>query len=298
MSNVSNNIGCASSLSKATSWQDAVKEVSDACRNELGQDADLALAFLSADFTPHANQIAMALCEELGTQKLAGCTGESLVGRKQELEMAAGLSVWTAALPGVSTDVLKLEFLQTADGGTVTGWPDELSVPWDDDSLVVLLADPYTFPADWLLERMHEDRPRLPIFGGNASAASVPGDNRLLVGAQAFDCGAVAVVLRNLPVRSIVSQGCRPVGQPLVVTRVEGNTIHELGGKPAAAQLLSVYDELPTREKQLMQSGVHLGRVVSEYQDEFDAYERNSTAVADCCMMSTTVRMIPNARLV
>jgi small ligand-binding sensory domain FIST len=55
-----------------------------------------------------------------------------------------------------------------------------------------------------------------------------------------------------------------------VVTKSEGNVIYELGGKPALLQLKTIFDALPTSEQQLVQTGLHLGRVVNEYQDEFE----------------------------
>ena len=36
-------------------------------------------------------------------------------------------------------------------------------------------------------------------------------------------------------VTTVVSQGCRPVGDPFVVTRAEGSVIAEIGGSPALA---------------------------------------------------------------
>jgi small ligand-binding sensory domain FIST len=40
---------------------------------------------------------------------------------------------------------------------------------------------------------------------------------------------------------------------------------------PALSQLKKVFDELPNREKQLFQRGLHVGRVVSEYRESFEA---------------------------
>ena len=204
-------VRCASSISMATEWRQAIGEVADKCMQDLGCTPHAAVVFLSADHVPHANQITDALCDLLQVDSVVGCTAESLAGRSTELELSSGISLWTAYLPGVDVDLIRLEFMQTPDGGTVTGWPDDLSVPWPEDSLMLLLADPFTFPADWLLERMQDDRPGLPVLGGMASAAATPGDNRLIFRSQATDCGAVAMVLRNLRMKSIVSQGCRPV---------------------------------------------------------------------------------------
>ena len=118
---------------------------------------------------------------------------------------------------------------------------------------------------------MNEDRPNVPVIGGMASGAAQPGDNRLLLGAKAFDEGAVALHVSG-PVRlkTVVSQGCRPIGRPFVVTKAERNIIYELGGKPALVQLREIFDTLPTSEQRLVQRALHVGRVVSEYQERFE----------------------------
>jgi small ligand-binding sensory domain FIST len=70
--------------------------------------------------------------------------------------------------------------------------------------------------------------------------------------------------------QTVVSQGCRPIGHAFVVTKAERNVIYELGGKPALAQLREIFDTLPTREQRLVQRALHVGRVVSEYQERFE----------------------------
>jgi small ligand-binding sensory domain FIST len=82
--------------------------------------------------------------------------------------------------------------------------------------------------------------------------------------------GAVGVLLQGeLGIRSIVSQGCRPIGRHMVVTRAQDNVILELGGRPPLAQLQQLWQELTPEEQQLLQRGLHVGRVINEYQGEF-----------------------------
>jgi small ligand-binding sensory domain FIST len=70
--------------------------------------------------------------------------------------------------------------------------------------------------------------------------------------------------------RTVVSQGCRPIGKPMVVTKAERNVIYELGGRPALIQLKELFDTLPTREQRQVQQALHVGRVMSEYKDHFE----------------------------
>jgi small ligand-binding sensory domain FIST len=69
--------------------------------------------------------------------------------------------------------------------------------------------------------------------------------------------------------RSVVSQGCRPIGRPLVVTKCERNLLIELGGKPALEQLRELWPSLSEKDQKLVQSGLHVGLVINEYQEQF-----------------------------
>jgi small ligand-binding sensory domain FIST len=135
---------------------------------------------------------------------------------------------------------------------------------------MLVLGEPFGFPVDVLLERFNEDRPGIKISGGMASGAQTPGESRLLLNEETFDEGAVAIRISGTAIRMLVSQGCRPIGDPLVITKCERNLIEALGGKSAFEVLQSLFQTLPTREQTLLQNGLHVGRVINEYQDKFE----------------------------
>lgn len=272
----------ASAASGRREATEAVTEAATLVREQLAGSADLALLFVSPHHAAAAEALAPLACDLLGTENLLGCTGEAIVATGRELEDQAAVSLWAARLPGAGLHPMHLAFARTREGGTFVGWPDGLPEPWPDDSTLLLVGDPYSFPADVLLERLNEDRPGVPVVGGMASGASEPGDNRLFFGRRVETLGAVGVLLSGLKARTVVSQGCRPIGRPYVVTGAERNVVHELGGIPALQVLLDIYKELPVREQKLMQSGLHLGRVVQECQDRFgigDFLVRNVLAI-------------------
>ena len=53
------------------------------------------------------------------------------------------------------------------------------------------------------------------------------------------------------------------------MTRANQNVIQELGGKPPLAQLQELFPSLTPAEKMLIQRGLHVGRVINEYQERF-----------------------------
>jgi small ligand-binding sensory domain FIST len=262
---------CAAALSLRPRWDEALHEVIAHTRESLSAPPDLALIFFSPHHAAAADALAATACEALGTTALLGCSGESIAGTGQEIEEEPALSLWLARFPGAQVTPMHLKFERTPEGGALEGWPDELSGEWPAGSFLIALGEPFSFPADFLLERMNEDRPNAPVIGGMASGASQPGENRLLLGPKTHAEGAVAVHLSG-PVRlkTVVSQGCRPIGKPFVVTKAERNVIYELGGKPALVQLRAIFDTLPTSEQRLVQNALHVGRVVSEYQEHFE----------------------------
>lgn len=268
---ISSTLRCASALSTLETTHLALREACTQALEQLGGTPDLAMLFFSPHHGRQPERLAAEACELLGTDNLLGCNGEAIVGTGREIEHDPAISLWLAKWPGVQTSLFQLQFERTREGGVIQGWPESLAGEWPADTFLMLLGEPFSFPTDLLLDRLNEDRPGVPVVGGMASGGSEPGDNRLLLGRASLAEGAAAVLVSGpVRLRTVVSQGCRPIGRPFVVTRAERNVIQELGGKPALIQLKEIFDGLPTREQLLVQKALHVGRVVSEYQERFE----------------------------
>jgi small ligand-binding sensory domain FIST len=158
-----------------------------------------------------------------------------------------------------------LELVLGDEGVQVAGWPG--AVP--PGTALLLLADPFSFPVDAFLAHLDDQLPGITAFGGMASAADQRGGNRLAIDEVVTTEGAVAVLIdADVDIVTVVSQGCRPIGQPYVVTRAEGPVLQELGGRPALDRLREAVEETPQEERRLT-GGLHIGRVVDEHQAEF-----------------------------
>ncbi len=261
----------AAALSITSDLHQAIREVCRDAMAKLGAAPHLAVLFISSEYPNIDQAVARQLGDLLGPTVLIGGTGESIVGTGREVEQQPAVALWLARMDGVDVVPMHLQLERTSEGASIVGWPDQLAQQWPSDAVMLLIGDPYSFPADVMLERLNEDRPGLRVVGGMSSGGSAPGDNRLFFGQELQTAGAVAVMLSGpLRTTTVVSQGCRPIGRHLIVTKAEGNLIQELGGKPALLQLKEIFDTLPTSDQQLVQHGLHLGRVVNEYQDCFE----------------------------
>lgn len=249
------------SVSLETATATAATEIVRSAIDDLGgQRADVAFLFVSRHHADDAEEALRIVSETLGARHVVGCTAESvLCGADEHLDRPA-LSLFAASMPGVEIDSFELPWPQ--DDSDVAKEALRGRVPADAETLV-LFGDPYTFPAEAFVREMGASRPDVCIVGGMASSARSIGENRLFVGARALSSGAVALTFSGgVEVRSVVSQGCRSFGKPLVITRCEDNVIHELGGRPALERFTEQVSELTDGEREVLANGLHIGRAV------------------------------------
>jgi small ligand-binding sensory domain FIST len=227
-----------------------------------GAPADLAFLFLSPDLADDAADAAAAVMAELGPVRLVGCAAEGLVAGQRELEQGPAAAVWAASLPGADVTPFHASAVSEDDEVVVAGFPMV-----DEPSLVVLLVDPFTFPADDFLGELNELAPGTPVVGGVAVGGSHSG-TLVLDGAVHHD-GAVGAVLSGVDVHTVVSQGCRPIGRAAVITRSEGNVVYELAGEPALERLREDLSELAPEERRLAAGGLMAGLVIDENRPDY-----------------------------
>jgi small ligand-binding sensory domain FIST len=261
----------AAALSTAPAISRAVDEVCAQAQAALAGPADLALLFYSPHHAAGLTAAVTALHQRLAPRCLMGCPGEAIVGNDREVEDGPALSLWLGRWSGaVRLTPFHLTLEETPEGHSLLGWPDELEGVDPARAVVVLLGDPFSFPADGFLHQVNEDYPGLRVVGGMGSGVHGPGQCGLVFGADVLREGAVGVLLQGpMRVRSVVSQGCRPIGRHMIITRARDNVILELGGKPALAQLQQLWQELGPEDRELLQQGLHVGCVINEYQGEF-----------------------------
>lgn len=260
-----------------------------------GRVPDLLCVFVSgssADELGDALQRASALS---AAGAAIGCSAGGVIGGERGVEGRAAVSVLAAVLPDVRLRTFHLEVMRAEAGAAVIGMPE-----LDRDEVAVLLADPYSFPADGFVAQANAALPGLAVVGGLASGLHGPGTTRLLVDGRVVDRGAVGVLLQGAGVRTLVSQGCRAVGPPMTVTAAAGNVIRELAGMTAQARVEQVLSELPPADQALASGGLHLGIAADEYADEPDFLVRGilgtepgtgGLVVGDLVPVGATVRL-------
>ena len=144
----------ASAVITTTDWRASLETSCQNLNSHLSNQIDLLVLFVSAHFQTHLEEITECLQTQLSPRHLIGGTGESIVADAAEIETSPAISLWCASLPETQIDSMRLTFERTPDGGTFIGWPDSLGSEWEENSVMLLVGEPFSFPADGLLSRL------------------------------------------------------------------------------------------------------------------------------------------------
>jgi small ligand-binding sensory domain FIST len=240
----------------------AADQAADALRVELGDGPiDLVLAFFTAPLVPRAEELADRLKTRLAPGCLAGVSGLAVIGTDVEIEHGPALTVLGARLPGVEIKPFIL---------IASAWGDAVEDPLEfarhtpgvaGAELVLLFGDPFSLDAESVLGAFNRHAPGVRVVGGMTSAGFRPQANVLLLNDWVSHEGGLGIAFRGaLRADVVVSQGCRPIGTPLKVTRAEHNLILELDGQPALERAEQVLRSLSGIEREQLRHGLYVGR--------------------------------------
>ena len=233
-----------------------------------GDRPDLAVVFASPHHAARAEGLLEAIHDIASPSALIGCVAESVIGGDREVEGEPGVSVWLGIFPE-GAETFHMEFVRTASGGAFAGWRFARPGMGDASAVHLMIGDPFDFPVDLLLQHLNRDLPGATVIGGMAGGAAEPGGTVLFHDRAIHHHGAVGARLPGaVAVRTLVSQGCRPIGRSYVITKAEGNVVRELAGRPPLERLRETVAELAPPDQELVTRGLHVGRVIDEYRAE------------------------------
>jgi len=256
----------ASALSEHPDPVKAATEVTAAVLERLGPVPELAVLFVTPPHRMAVADIADVVRAVLRPATLLGAAAVAVLGARREVEQTPGVSLFAARIGSPAVPV-RLVAERSGDGWQIGGVPGDVAGVRS----MLLVADPFTFPVDAFLEQLATDRSGVAVVGGMASAAHQPGGNQLVVDDVSYTDGAIGALLTaDVSPQAVVSQGCRPIGHPYIVTRSDGHMLHELAGRPALERLISTLERLSPDDRRLAAQGLHCGVVIDETKVEFE----------------------------
>ncbi len=263
-----------SAVSDAPSFTEAVHQVCDQALEAFdGQHPDLALVFVSAHHGPSYYSVPEIFAERLGPKLLAGCSAAGVIGAGREIERRSGVAISAALLPGVGVKPFHVQsdHVPTADESP-DAWVKLVGLPASECRALLLLPDPFSVEADQLIAGLDYAYPKAVKMGGLVSGGNGPGANALFLGNKVLRSGAIGLAFSgDLAVETVVAQGCRPVGRPMVITECERNVIKRLDDEAPLDIVRDLFEKGETRERRLIRRSLQIGVLMDPLSDSFSA---------------------------
>lgn len=289
----------ADGLSVGTDLVTAAESAVGQALSRLSGPADLVCFFVCGEDPDDVTLAGLRAMDVAGDAMVIGCSATGVIGDGHGVELVPSVSAWAATLDGARLTTFQLETLTAEDRFVVVGLPER----HPDDRVAILLADPYSFPTDAFVERSGEVLGDLPLIGGLANGLRGRDSVRLFADGEVYTEGAIGVLISGeINVSTVVSQGCRPIGPTMAVTRVEDNLLLELAGQPALARLEDIVSDLDEDDRELVASGLQIGIAMDEYAERHERGdflirgvlgidpEREAVAIGDVVEIGRTVR--------
>ena len=220
--------------SSRTDTRAAIEEAARGAMEGLsGETADLALLYATVDHAGPLEQELTTLSLLTGTPDIVGCSGLGILTENGEIEGESGIAVMALASDTVRARPFGRESLKGNDAAA-------------GQDIAAAVGPDQAFPDRAAGRRL--PKPSRRVAGGHGSSAGHSGP---LVGAAASENGSHGRTYQfygdQVTSNSVVgfalsggfetvidiTQGCQPVGDPMIITKADENLIFEIDGRPA-----------------------------------------------------------------
>jgi small ligand-binding sensory domain FIST len=196
--------------------------------------ADWALVFCTFHHRGSYKEILKSVCEITQTENITGCSAVGVLTSSAEIEGEPGVSVLA-----VSSDNMQgTSFLvyDSEDSGIRAGVEigERLSPIQGENALLTLLPDPFHIHPELLFRGVESKLGEIPIVGAAASEHPAIDTTYEFCGDKVATGAVSGLLLHGNFTHTVgITQGCRPVGVPCIITKADRNIIFELDGYPA-----------------------------------------------------------------
>ncbi|MBI2385411.1 MAG: FIST C-terminal domain-containing protein [Elusimicrobia bacterium] len=262
----------AEGFSDDKDWRKAAAAAAKAARARLGVGpCDLALVFVSEAFEGFdPAEFSTLLAKGLAPLRVLGCNASGVIAGRKEVERTPGVSILAMRLPGVRVQPFSFSPAELGRFENGAALVKELDLYPNESPKFMILGDPASADPERMAALFNEAYPGAPLIGGMASGLLLHKPSWLLLGSHVLTQGLAGVALVGpVEIQTVVAQGCRPIGDPLIVTRAEGNVLHELGGRNPLEVLRETLSKCTPEDQRLARSSLFAGLVMNEGRSEF-----------------------------
>lgn len=250
--------------------EDRLIDLLEGSRQQIGGPASCVFAFVSSDWRPHMKDFLEIVQVHGHAPLVVGCSGDGFIGVGEENENVSGCSLLFLRLPNTQIHCHEVTESQVERAEGSEYWQGVTGVKSDDLAGWIFLGNPLTFDTESWLRSWNACYPGVPSFGGLASGGRSETELFLLRESGVVQSGALAVSFSGgVRLSGVISQGCRPIGEPYTITSVDRNVVLGIGSRRAYEVLEETFNTLEDDEKEEAQGNILAGLAVSEYREEF-----------------------------
>ena len=265
-------MNATAAIAETSSWQDALADVIERMEasGSRPETPDLAVVFASTDFRSDFPDLLAEVRRITGCRYLIGCSGAGIIGPRREIEGQPALSLLLLELPGVELRPARLTQAHLEEATSPDQWVSLTGVRPDQVNGWLLFADPYRLDCEALVAGLNDAYPDVPIIGGLASGDPTLQRTYVFLDDRAYDHGAVALAIGGAyTVKTVVSQGAAPIGEPWTVTGARGHVLETISLRPAYEMLVETFRSLSPDDQERARRNLLLGLAIDERKTEF-----------------------------
>jgi small ligand-binding sensory domain FIST len=196
--------------------------------------ADLAMIFFTADHAGHQRELVTAVIRTVGTDCVVGSSAAGVLTGEGEIEGSGGIAVLVIAGEEIIGRPFIFEPLRGNETNLGASFGEFLAKTQEQNSLMVLLPDTYNGNPQPLLRSMASNAGFHPVIGAGSTENGAAGATFQLCGDKlASNSIAGAYLSGAFDAHIDITQGCQPISEPMMITKAEGNLIHEINDHPA-----------------------------------------------------------------
>jgi small ligand-binding sensory domain FIST len=261
----------AAAIARSLDWQEALEgAIQEATASPETGPADLALLFASADYGEHLPAMVRRVQSATGAAVVAGCSGQGIIGPEREIEGEPAVSLLALPLPGATLRGCHISQRDLEQAHQPEFWQGHTGVAPEEVNAWLMFADPFHLDVETLIDSFSKAYAGLPLAGGLASASAHPHQTFVFLNGEVWAEGAVAVAIGGpYTIKTVVSQGCDPIGEPWIITSATGSIIETISQRPAYEVLVETLKALPPDVQQRASRNLLVGLAMDEYKDSF-----------------------------
>jgi small ligand-binding sensory domain FIST len=252
-------------------------------RDRLIGEPTFALLFTTPECSRHAKAIMEIVQIYAHVPTIIGCSASGLIADQQEVEGEAGFCIALHALPETQVRALHLPLHLFDTPDRVEPLRAALGPAPENVNAWTLFASSESIGSEAWLPDWDQATQRHTTIGGFACADPHGNESTLFLNGAVLSEGAVALGLEGaVTIEPLVSQGCRPVGSPWIITQAHNNVIHQIGNRPILEVLRDTLENMSQHEQQQARGNIFIGLVLDEYKNHFRAGDflvRNLAAI-------------------